>query len=222
MRTRGVRRYRRPDDEELGEAVRRAQAGDDTAFGRAYTLVQPMLLRYIRGFAGNDAEDLASEVWYEITRDIGRFSGDGSAFRGWAATIARSRVVDAARRRRARPRTTVLDGDLLGIPARHDTAQEAMDALATRQVLDMIAALPPHQAEAVLLRVVAGLDGSTVARMLGKQPSAVRMASYRGLKRLARALPPADISRGLQPGSLPAGIARDASGSRSSDGDRPL
>lgn len=208
MHTGGVRRYRRPDDEELREAVRQAQAGDDTAFSRAYTLVQPMLLHYIRGFAGNDAEDLASEVWYEIARDLGRFSGDGSAFRGWAASIARSRGVDAARRRRVRPSTTLFERDLLDIPGRHDTAQEAMDALATRQMLDLIAALPPDQAEAVLLRVVAGLDGPTVARMLGKQPSAVRMASHRGLKRLARALlpgvPTADASRGPRPKSSPA------------------
>ncbi len=37
----------------------------------------------------------------------------------------------------------------------------------------------------VLLRVVVGLDGPSVARVLGKRQGAVRMAAYRGLKRLA-------------------------------------
>jgi RNA polymerase sigma-70 factor (ECF subfamily) len=40
----------------------------------------------------------------------------------------------------------------------------------------------------VLLRVVAGLDGPTAARVLGKRPGAVRTAAHRGLKRLARQL----------------------------------
>ncbi len=49
-------------------------------------------------------------------------------------------------------------------------------------------ALPRDQAEAVLLRVVVGLDGPAAARVLGKRPGAVRTAAYRGLRRLARQL----------------------------------
>ncbi len=40
----------------------------------------------------------------------------------------------------------------------------------------------------MLLRVVVGLDGPAAARVLGKRPGAVRTATYRGLKRLARQL----------------------------------
>jgi RNA polymerase sigma-70 factor (ECF subfamily) len=49
--------------------------------------------------------------------------------------------------------------------------------------------LPTQQAEAVLLRVVMGLDAETVGRILGKRPGAVRTAAYRGLRRLAALLP---------------------------------
>jgi DNA-directed RNA polymerase specialized sigma24 family protein len=76
-------------DGELGAAVARAQDGDETAFAVAYRIVQPGLLGYLRGIVGDDAEDVASDAWLEISRDLGRFRGDGAGFRGWTATIAR-------------------------------------------------------------------------------------------------------------------------------------
>ena len=46
----------------------------------------------------------------------------------------------------------------------------------------------------ILLRVVAGLDNETVARMLGRTPGAVRVAAHRGLRRLAGILAEADVT----------------------------
>ena len=51
-----------------------------------------------------------------------------------------------------------------------------------------IARLPQDQAEAVVLRVVMGLDAKTAADTLGKRPGAVRTAAHRGLKKLAELL----------------------------------
>ncbi|WP_200823750.1 hypothetical protein [Nonomuraea solani] len=42
------------------------------------------------------------------------------------------------------------------------------------------------QAEAIVLRVVIGLDAKTAGLVLGKGPGAVRTAAYRGLRTLAR------------------------------------
>jgi RNA polymerase sigma-70 factor (ECF subfamily) len=168
--------------------VARAQAGDEDAFAVAYRIVQPGLLGYLRGLVGEEAEDVASDAWLEIARDLGRFRGDGAGFRGWTATIARHRALDHVRRRRARPQATVLEQDLHDLPATHDTAGQAMETLSTRQALALIAGLPRDQGEAVLLRVVVGLDGPAAARVLGKRPGAVRTAAYRGLRRLAKEL----------------------------------
>ncbi|MCZ9346978.1 RNA polymerase sigma factor, partial [Streptomyces sp. TRM76130] len=78
------------DDAELTAAVRAAQDGDETAFRTVYRAVHPRLLGYVRTLVGEgDAEDVASESWLQITRDLHRFDGDADRFRGWAATIAR-------------------------------------------------------------------------------------------------------------------------------------
>ena len=182
--TRRVRAY----DKELGEAVARAQDGDEAAFAVAYRIVQPGLLGYLRGLVGDEAEDVASDAWLEISRDLGRFKGDGAGFRGWTATIARNRALDLLRRRRVRPRGTALEEDVLELPGPYSTPDQALETLSTEYALGLVAGLPRDQAEAVLLRVVVGLDASAAARVLGKRPGAVRTAAHRGLKRLARQL----------------------------------
>ncbi|GHA55705.1 RNA polymerase sigma24 factor [Streptomyces tendae] len=175
-------------DGELGAAVARAQRGDEAAFAVAYRLVQPGLLGYVRGLVGDDAEDVAADAWLEIARDLRRFKGDGAGFRGWTATIARHRALDHLRRQKVRPRPTALEQDVLDLPGPHSTHDQVLETLSTRAALTLVAGLPRDQAEAVLLRVVVGLDGPSAARVLGKRPGAVRTATYRGLKRLARQL----------------------------------
>ncbi|MBO1334824.1 RNA polymerase sigma factor [Streptomyces sp. VRA16 Mangrove soil] len=177
-------------DEELSAAVAQAQQGDETAFAVAYRLVQPGLLGYLRGLVGDEAEDVASDAWLEIARDLGRFRGDGAGFRGWTATIARHRALDLLRRQKVRPRASGTEQDVLDLPAAHNTAEQAFETLSTQRALALIADLPRDQAEAVLLRVVVGLDGPASARVLGKRPGAVRTAAYRGLKKLALQIGP--------------------------------
>ncbi|MER6614985.1 RNA polymerase sigma factor [Streptomyces xantholiticus] len=175
-------------DKELGDAVARAQQGDEAAFSAAYRLVHPPLLGYLRGLVGDDAEDVASDAWLEIARDVGRFRGDGAGFRAWTASIARHRAIDHLRRIKSRPRGTLLESDLAELPAPQDTAAEAFETVSTRQALALIAKLPRRQAEAVLLQTVIGLDGPAAARVLGKRPGAVRSATHRGLKQLEKYL----------------------------------
>lgn len=177
------------DDAELTAAVLAAQDGDETAFRTVYRAVHPRLLGYVRTLVGDpDAEDVASEAWLQIARDLDRFSGDADRFRGWAARIARNRALDHIRMRGRRPAIGGDETELTGKPGEADTADEAMESLATGDALALIAQLPQDQAEAVVLRVVVGLDAKSAAETLGKRPGAVRTAAHRGLKRLAELL----------------------------------
>jgi RNA polymerase sigma-70 factor (ECF subfamily) len=174
------------DDAELTAAVLAAQDGDEEAFRTVYRAVHPRLLGYVRTLVGEpDAEDVTSEAWLQIARDLERFSGDADRFRGWAARVARNRALDHIRMRGRRPAVGGDETELTAKPAESDTAGEAMEALATGRTMELIARLPQDQAEAVVLRVVVGLDAKSAAQTLGKRPGAVRTAAHRGLKRLA-------------------------------------
>ncbi|BFO14759.1 hypothetical protein SHKM778_11470 [Streptomyces sp. KM77-8] len=111
------------DDAELTAAVRAAQDGDETAFRTVYRAVHPRLLGYVRTLVGEpDAEDVTSEAWLQIARDLERFTGDADRFRGWAARIARNRALDHIRMRGRRPAIGGDETELTGRAGESDTA----------------------------------------------------------------------------------------------------
>jgi len=172
-----------PPDDELADALRGAQKGDETAFAVLWRTLQPAVLRYLRVVVGDTAEDVASETWLQAVRDLHRFTGDPTAFRAWLFRIARHRAIDERRRAGRRPEHPT-DNTETTTPTR-DTATEVIEGDSTTWALTLIATLPIDQAEAVMLRVVAGLDVATTAHVLGKRSGAVRIATMRGLRRLA-------------------------------------
>ncbi|GIE96952.1 RNA polymerase sigma factor [Paractinoplanes rishiriensis] len=164
---------------DLDAALTAAQAGDRHGYAALWRHHQPAVLRYLYVVIGEHAEDVASETWLHVIRDLHGFHGDLGAFRGWLFRIARHRAHDERRRtRRSTPSAPP--------PAAPDAATGALEGEGTTWALTVIATLPPDQAEAVMLRVVAGLDVATTAHILGKRPGAVRIATMRGLRRLAK------------------------------------
>ena len=173
-----------------------AQRGDEDAFRLLFRSVQPRLLRYLAVSAGGAAEDVAADTWVSVVRGLGRFVGDEPAFEAWVFTIARARLRDEQRRSYRRP-APMGSGQLLAGSAAGglDPADCAVEAAGTAAVLALIATLPPDQADAVLLRHVVGFDVARTARVLGKRPGAVRVASHRGLARLRALL---DVETGAR------------------------
>jgi RNA polymerase sigma-70 factor, ECF subfamily len=172
---------------DLSALVGAAQGGDEEAFRGLYRAVQPALLRYLRVLVGDDAEDVASETWLQVVRDLHAFRGK-EGFRAWVVMIGRNRALDHLRRLRRRPAVPMPVDDLADLPDGADTAVSAVESMSTDAALALIGSLPRDQAEAVLLRVVVGLDAQTAGKVLGKRAGAVRTASYRGLRRLAEHL----------------------------------
>jgi RNA polymerase sigma-70 factor (ECF subfamily) len=169
-------------DEDLAEALKAAADGDEAGFAVLWRTLQPPLLRYLRVVVGDAAEDVASETWLQASRDLSRFDGGPTAFRGWLFRIARHRAIDEQRRGARRQDDAAVSPSQ---SAAADAASGAMESIGTAWALRIIATLPPDQAEAVTLRVVAGLDVATTAQVLGKRPGSVRVATMRGLRRLA-------------------------------------
>lgn len=175
----------------LTTAIEGARLGDAESFRLLYREAQPRLLRYLTYLVGSEAEDIASETWLQATRDLGKFQGSHSDFRGWLTTIARNRAMDHLRRvNRQPPAISVPVEELAFVAGREDTADRAIEAITTEEALSLIASLPRDQAEAVLLRAVMGLDAKTAAQVVGKRAGAIRTAAYRGLKNIEKRIAP--------------------------------
>lgn len=175
------------EEEGLDHAVEAMQDGDEAAFRLVYRHVQPALLRYLTVLVGPaDAEDVASEAWAQAFRDLDRFSGNADGFRGWITTIGRNRALDHLRAARRRPVAEESVDEMVDLPDVADVEGDTLTKVSSEAVIRLIGSLPRDQAEAIVLRTVLGFDAPTAARILGKRPGAVRAASHRGLKQLAR------------------------------------
>jgi RNA polymerase sigma-70 factor, ECF subfamily len=183
----------RPRDDEnvsvmraFNDLLRRAREGDDDAFASMWRALHPQLLRYLRVVVGDAAEDVASETWARVARDLDRFDGDERHFRSWVFTIGRHRALDWRRHEARRPSEPHPVEDFAERIAPDDTAGTVMESFSTDEALRLIATLPPGQAEVVTLRAVGGFGVEEVAAILGKRPGAIRVLAHRGLQRLAR------------------------------------
>src|SRR4030095_11607705 len=100
----GVERF----NGEFDAVLDAAQSGAPWAFERIFTALSPVVTGYLRAQGAHEPEDLSSEVFVAVLRNIGRFTGGEAAFRSWVFTIAHRRLLDERRRHGRRPPLTAL------------------------------------------------------------------------------------------------------------------
>jgi RNA polymerase sigma-70 factor (ECF subfamily) len=173
----------------MDDAVAAARAGDPAAFGLLWRELSPRVAAYLRSHGVADAEDVTSDVFLAVFRQMERFSGAGAAFRALVFTVAHRRQVDWHRQRTRRG--TWLGLDEAGVdPAGPSAESAALGLLADEHVLAVLATLTPDQRSVLALRVVADLSLEETAAVLGKDLGAVKSLQHRALSRLRRKLSP--------------------------------
>jgi RNA polymerase sigma-70 factor (ECF subfamily) len=188
---------------DLDPALDAARRGEEWGVARLWSELNPPLERYLRALVGQAAQDVASETWLQAARDLPGFRGDAAGVRVWLFRMARNRAVDELRRVGRRREELVAEPLDAGGATAPDAAELAEERLGTARALALVAALPQDQAEAVLLRVVAGLDAKQCGQILGKRAGAVRVAAMRGLRNLAAAIEPEAEGRPAVPAGDP-------------------
>ena len=174
--------------DELDLLVAAARAGGGWAFGRLWEQLAPPVAAYLRGRGVRDADDVTSEVFLAAFRGVGRFHGDGVAFRSWLFTIAHHKGVDVHRRPATREVLVDAVGAGAGLgfdPAPARSAEDvALERIAGDGAVRQLANLTEDQRAVLLLRVVADLSLAETAEVLGKPVGAVKALQHRALARL--------------------------------------
>ena len=148
-----------------------------------YRALAPAVLGYLRAQRAPDPEDLLGEVFLQVARDLHRFQGDDAARRRWVFAIAHNRLLDARRRLSRRPPVVSRD-----VPDRADTGPtDPFDP----ELVAALARLTPDQREVVVLRFVADLPLTDVARITGRRVGAVKALQHRAVDALSAMLRPA-------------------------------
>jgi RNA polymerase sigma-70 factor (ECF subfamily) len=150
--------------------------------------IRPMVVRYCRARLGRVtghyyvADDVAQEVCLAVLSALPRYRDMGKPFASFVFGIASHKVADAVRTasRLAVPYEDLPDGPD-DRPGPEETVVAYIEAERTRALL---ARLPNHLRELLILRVVTGLSAEETGTVLGMSAGAVRVAQHRALARL--------------------------------------
>jgi len=125
---------------------------------------------------------VAQEVCIAVFSALPRYRDMGRPFASFVFGIASHKVADAVR---AAARLAVPTEELPDGPDEHPGPEEMMVAwLEAQRARALLARLPAHLRELVILRVVTGLSAEETGNVLGMSAGAVRVAQHRALARL--------------------------------------
>lgn len=165
-----------------------AVGGQPAAIESLLEQIRPMVVRYCRARLSrltghyHVADDVAQEVCIAVLSALPRYQDMGRPFASFVFGIASHKVADAMRNasRLAIPTEDLPDG-----PDDQPGPEETVVAyIEAERVRALLARLPVHQRELLVLRVLAGMTAEETGNTLGMSPGAVRVAQHRALARL--------------------------------------
>ena len=178
----------------FGDVLAGARRGERWGLEQIFTALSPVVAGYLRTQGATEADDLTSEVFVAVLRNLHRFEGDEAAFRSWVFTIAHRRLTDERRRAGRQPTHEPLTA--AANMAAPDQVEDAIEqSLSSDRVQRLCERLPGDQRNVLLLRLVAQLTVSEVATVLDKSPGAVRELQRRGLRSISRIIEPEGARR---------------------------
>lgn len=177
-----------PDLADLSDLTTLAVRGQPAAVDTLLRQIRPMVVKYCRARLGQVsghyqvADDVAQEVCIAVLTALPRYQDMGRPFSSFVFGIASHKVADARRvaARLAIPTDSLPDGPD-DQPGPEETVVASLEAQRARSLL---ARLPSHLRELLVLRVLIGLSAQETGITLGMSPGAVRVAQHRALARL--------------------------------------
>lgn len=176
---------------EDAELVRRASAGDGSAFEALVLRYETPLRKLVYGYVLNwqVAEDVAQDAFLLAYRKLGDL-GESAAFKSWLYRIAINRAHDELRRSARWARRldrNVGEEALAELPAAG--AQSAVESrLLRRALVRELSRLPKSQRTAVVLKDVVGMKYVEIAELLGCPIGTAQIRVHRGRQKLRRRL----------------------------------
>jgi RNA polymerase sigma factor (sigma-70 family) len=179
------------DTDRFGSLMRASQDGDAAAYLTLLNEITPVLRRFIGrqrwSLQGSDVEDIVQEVLISI-HSVRATYDPARPFMPWMATIARSRMIDAMRRR-GRVSANEVQGVEFPETFSSTPANLAEDAYGDPEALrEAINQLPAGQRQAVEMLKLREMSLKEAAAVSGMSTSALKTAVHRGMTALRKAL----------------------------------
>lgn len=133
----------------------------------------------------HDAEDAVQDILIDLWKSAHRFDARAGSERVFVSTVARRRLIDRMRRRRARRDHETLGEEALSDLPSSDAPDRSAEVGIAHAALDR---LPAQQQHVIGLSVVSGFSHSEIARHTGLPLGTVKTMVRRGLANVRNAL----------------------------------
>jgi RNA polymerase sigma-70 factor (ECF subfamily) len=166
-----------------------AQMGNHTAYEELLTDLLPMLRHYVRRRWRNpsDVEDVVQDILLSI-HGVRQTYDPRRPFMPWLMTIAKRRLIDAARRVSARSRNETTVDIMPETFHRHDAKTEYDTHDDQEAIRNAMSQLPDGQRQAVELMKIQGLSLEEASAVTGKSISSLKVSVHRAIKAMRRTL----------------------------------
>ena len=171
----------------MQDKVRRAKAGDLTAFGELVKTYQDAVYGVAYAMLGSfhDAQDIAQEAFVQAWRDMGNLKDDAK-FPNWLCRITRNRCLDFLRRRRLE----TVDLDEAGtVPVSLPGPMEQVERKElVESVLALVRSLPEKQRITTTLFYINGYTVNEVAEFLEAPVGTIKRRLHDSRQRLKESI----------------------------------
>jgi len=168
------------------ELIKKAQHGDQCAFGELYECHAPVIFRYLLAHLDSrmDAEDLTGEVFLKAWQSLPKYNERGVPFRAFLFRVARNVLVDHYRKSNRLDSKT--SEELDGYKQENDP--ELIETVGNRmehqKILKVLSRLRPDYRSVLTLRFISDLSPEETAQVMERSVGAIRVLQHRALAAL--------------------------------------
>lgn len=169
-------------DKAYAEEMRKAQAGDNVAYGALLKKISPLISGFIYNKIGKgaDNDDILQEVLMAIHRSAHTYNTDRS-FRNWMFAIANYKIKDYLRSYYRKKSLIQVDFE----EVKDFISDDVTNAPSQSELLsELLNDLPQRQRKILYLMKIEGYSIKEVASLMKMNISAVKVAAHRTYKTL--------------------------------------
>ena len=176
----------------IAEYLKNYKKSKDTKwFEKIYNLMMPKIYRfyYLKTFSRELSEDLTSEVFIRVYRNLDKTDLNKRSFMAWIYKIANNLLIDYFRKNTNSSLQVELEEDSIKI-ADEDILIKSSSLLRKElgfkniSLVSALNKLTGLQRDIVLLKFLEDMDYDTIASIFGKRASTVRGIIFRALTKL--------------------------------------
>jgi RNA polymerase sigma-70 factor (ECF subfamily) len=168
------------------ELIKRAQRGDQHAFGDLYETHAPVIFRYLFAHLDNawDAEDLTGEVFLKAWQSLPKYIERGVPFLAFLFRIARNELVDHYRQNNRLEHNSGDDMDGYEAEGVIEPVDMVSNQIEHQKILRVLSKLRPDYQHVLTLRFISELSPEETAQVMKKSVGAIRVLQHRALAAL--------------------------------------